>query len=227
MGIIFLHYVLQQWVGEEPIPEFALFLDSFLDDDECLAMVRFLLERKPELAHTVNPCLVTPLHLACRTNNCSVVKDIMALISRDQLMACDKQGRNALHHAVRKFSYDDTNDNSDRSESLNIVRELLEASYELLYHKDSEGRTPLSQLKFGIKRIGLIAFLRQTVFALDPQRNQHKTRNGELFLHAAFYTKDFPFFLIEDLVMEAPEQAKEANEDGNFTPPLGCTNGLH
>jgi hypothetical protein len=219
-GDTFLHYVLQRWIIIIPEVVPAVRRDTFLRDIEYPAMVRFLLERKPELAHTVNPSLFTPfipLRLACQTINCSVVKDIMVLLSPEQLMACDKEGRNVLHDAILQCIrfYNCKYGDSDRSESLNIVRELLGASYELLYHKDSEGRTPLSQLQYP-KRIGLISFLRQTVFALDPQRNQHKTRNGELFLHAAFYTKDFPFFLMEDLVMQAPEQAKEANEDGNL-----------
>jgi ankyrin repeat protein len=217
-GNTFLHYILQWWVGLIPGKVETVRLYSTLRDDEYPAIVRFLLDRKPELAHIANRSLVTPLHLACWTNNCSVVKDIMALLSPEQLMACDDQGRNALDHALHPCHvfYPGKYDNSDRSEFLNIVGELLGASYDLIYHRDKEGRTPLTQIDFVSTRIGLISFLRQAVFAFDPQRNQHKTRNGELFLHAAFYTKEFPLCHIEALVMKAPEQAKEANEAGNL-----------
>ena len=96
-----------------------------------------------------------------------------------------------LHWCVGRYFSDDGN---ARSEVLAIVRELLRTSYDLLYDKGSEGRTPLKCLEFVSRRIGLITFLRQTVFALDPQRHQHKTRNGELVLHAAFTQRSFPYY---------------------------------
>jgi hypothetical protein len=147
----------------------------------------------------------------------------MAMLSAEQLMECHSGGRNALLCSIfpdtlMKFDVEET---TDAPEVVKIVRELLAASYELCYQKIPKDTQYLIWLAFNpvrwcLQTIGLPSLLCQTIFALDPLRHQHKSRNGELVLHAALSTNAFPFSFVKQLVHQVPDQVKEVNEDGNL-----------
>jgi hypothetical protein len=175
------------------------------------SIVTFLLMRKPELAETIDEELRTPMHLACSSPcKLSTLKIIMAYLSAEQLMVCDMKGKNALHYAMSaSFEHPDR---------LEIVGELLHASYDLIYQRSAVDpvSTPIDCLLANTSvewTIGLVPCF-QRIFAHGT--HSHITRSGALVLHSALYDEDLAMRYFRSLLRIAPEQAKEFDDVGNL-----------
>jgi len=177
----------------------------------------FLLERKPELAHMLDNNSVSALHEACkREDSLPVVQDLMRRCTRDECMHRDVDGRTVLHYAICWSS------------SVDVVRELVTASHELIQVRDESGKTPMDYLlsfyapEFSSSSIqsGWNSFLDNVVdmvrafFVAGP--HAEKTRDGALYLHSALYTVNCPIPIIEFLVVAASEQVEEFDDLGNL-----------
>jgi ankyrin repeat protein len=186
-------------------------------EEKIRSIPQALLRRKPEFAHAVDNHLVTPLHEACkREDSLPIVQDLMAQLSREQWMVQDDEGRTVLHYAVYWGA------------PVEIVQELVRASHDLIHVKDLSGDTPMDYLLSFYSpdftsnsiQVGWDSFVDNIVdmvrafFVDGPHRD--KTRLGELYLHAALYTRDCPIPIIEFLVVAAPDHAEEYDEVGNL-----------
>jgi hypothetical protein len=198
-------------------------LDSIDLDDRCHLLVRLLLARKPELAHSVGINQLCPLHLMCNFGqaNLSLLREILVHLSPEHLVSRDDFGWNALHYAMNTHISHLGDSAFSNGNFLGIVRELLGVSFNLIHDRNLEGKTPMDNLAtfIGNRRTTINfdrvqTFLQNTVFAHGP--HCHSTRAGELVLHSALYTKDFPFPITEKLIAASPERVKEVDETGNL-----------
>lgn len=174
------------------------------------AIPQLLLERKPELAHTVDHRLVTPLHEACkRDDSVPIVQILVARSSQEQLMARDERGRSVLHYAIHWGA------------PVDVVKVLLAACYDLVRVEDSEGKTPID---YFVSFYQLDTCWRTTddvddevirCFFVDSS-HRNMTQSGMPLLHSALYTQHCPLCVIGYLACKHPDQVGQVDDEGNL-----------
>jgi ankyrin repeat protein len=169
-----------------------------------------LLDRKPELAHTVDHRLVTPLHEACkRDDSVHIVQDLVARSSQEQLMARDERGRSVLHYAIHW------------GVPVDVVKVLLAACHDLVRVEDSDGKTPID---YFVSFYQLDTCWRTTddvddeviqCFFVDSSY-RNVTQSGMQPLHSALYTQRCPLSIIGYLARHRPDQVGQVDGTGNL-----------
>ena len=171
---------------------------------------QLLMNRKPDLAHSVDHHLITPLHEACkRDDSVSIVQNLVFRSSKEQLMAKDDKGRSVLHYAI----FFDA--------PVDIIEVLIEACYDLVHVEDLCGKTPMDyfvsfyqldecwQTTDDVDDAVIRCF-----FVYSPHRSL--TQSGTLLLHSALNTRRCPLCIIGYLACSPAAEVGQMDATGNL-----------